>query len=70
MLAAGFPEAAPAERKHALAQLIEVIEVRGRDWIKPTLRLPTVRIVGGEVGRTGYYANRKTVDIVGQSVGV
>src|SRR5439155_8607202 len=46
----GLPGQTPAERKHLLGQLIEKIEIRGRDWIKPTLRLP-VRIQTGEVER-------------------
>jgi hypothetical protein len=29
------------------------VDVRGRDWIRPRLRLPTVRIVRTEVGRGG-----------------
>jgi hypothetical protein len=53
LLANGLPTSAPSERKHVLGQLVESIEIRGRDWIKPTLRLPAVRIVGGEVERTG-----------------
>ena len=53
LLANGLPTSAPSERKHVLGQLVESIEIRGRDWIKPTLRLPAVRIVGEEVERTG-----------------
>jgi len=53
LIAAGLPGVAPSERKHVLGQLIESIEIRGRDWIKPTLRLPVVRIEGDEVERTG-----------------
>ena len=48
----GLPGCTAAERKHFLGQLIEQIEVGGRDWIKPTLRLP-VRIQTEEVERTG-----------------
>ena len=51
LLIEGLPDAGPSERKHIVGQLIETIEVRGRDWIKPTLRVPTVRILDGEVGQ-------------------
>jgi site-specific DNA recombinase len=53
LLENGLPTNVPSERKHILGQLIESIEIRGRDWIKPTLRLPVVRIEDGEVGRAG-----------------
>jgi site-specific DNA recombinase len=53
LVAAGLPGVVPSERKHVLGQLVESIEIRGRDWIKPTLRLPVVRIEGDEVERTG-----------------
>ena len=58
LLVSGMPESAPSERKHVLGQLIESIEIRGRYWIKPPLRLPVVRIVGGEVELIGHYSNR------------
>jgi site-specific DNA recombinase len=49
LIEGGLPNSPPSERKHVLGEFIETIEVRGRDWIRPTLRLPTVRIVDGEV---------------------
>ena len=52
-LRTGLPGSTPGERKLLLGQVIAAIEVRGRDWIRPVLQLPVVRIVGGEVGREG-----------------
>jgi site-specific DNA recombinase len=52
-IAAGLPGTEPPEQKRILGELIESIEIRGRDWIKPTLRLPVVRIQTEEVERTG-----------------
>jgi site-specific DNA recombinase len=49
----GFPAIEPSQRKHLIQQLVATIEIRDRDWIQPTLRLPTVRIQGGSVGRAG-----------------
>jgi site-specific DNA recombinase len=49
----GLPEIEPSQRKHLIQQLVASIEIRDRDWIQPTLRLPTVRIVTGSVGRAG-----------------
>src|SRR5581483_5460029 len=35
LIATGLPSSTPAARKHILEQLIEKIEIRGRDWIQP-----------------------------------
>jgi site-specific DNA recombinase len=48
-----LPVLPPSQRKHLLEQIVHSIEIRGRDWIKPTLRLPVVRTVRGEVGAAG-----------------
>jgi hypothetical protein len=42
-LSNGLPDTEPSQRKHLIHQLIASIEIRDRDWIRPTLRLPTVR---------------------------
>jgi hypothetical protein len=52
-LSDGLPDTEPSQRKHLIHQLVASIEIRDRDWIQPTLRLPTVRIQGGSVERTG-----------------
>jgi site-specific DNA recombinase len=49
----GLPGIQPSQRKHLIQQFVASIEIRDRDWIQPTLRLPTVRIVTGSVERTG-----------------
>jgi hypothetical protein len=52
-LRAGLTDSTSAERKRLIGALVHSIDVDGRHSIRPTIRIPTVRIVGGTVGRVG-----------------
>lgn len=52
-LSTGFADAPLPERKHILAKLVDRIDVRGREWIRPVVRIPVVRIEDEGVGCTG-----------------
>jgi hypothetical protein len=52
-LPAGLTDSTSAERKRLIGALVHSIDVEGRHSIRPTIRSPTVRIVGGTVGAAG-----------------
>jgi hypothetical protein len=52
-LRAGLTDSTSAERTRLSGALIHSIDVEGGHSIRPTIRIPSVRIVCGTVGRVG-----------------